>query len=111
MVPFEAFSIEEPQSSSAFCKGCDGGTQCDRRSSIVLSCACAAPAHRTSAAPSNVALNVMQTLPDGPRLFARLLPAAYRRPGRETTAAASHGPRKLVPANPEIVPVSTDWLY
>ena len=29
MVPFEAFSIEAPHSSSAFCSGCDGGTQCD----------------------------------------------------------------------------------
>ena len=39
MVPPEAFSTEPPQSSSAFCSGCDGGTQCDSLSSKVLSCA------------------------------------------------------------------------
>ena len=39
MVPPEAFSTDAPQSSSAFCSGCDAGTQCDSFSSKVLSCA------------------------------------------------------------------------
>src|ERR1700721_1207956 len=39
MVPFEAFSTEAPHSSSAFCSGCAGGTQCDSFKSNVLSCA------------------------------------------------------------------------
>ena len=54
MVPFEAFSIEEPQSSSAFCSGCDGGTQCDKLAArTVLSCASATLALIASAAPSS----------------------------------------------------------
>src|ERR1700691_4385555 len=50
MVPPESCSIESPQASSAFCNGCDGGTQCDSFSSKVLSWADAAP--RLSAKPS-----------------------------------------------------------
>src|ERR1700722_6991503 len=50
MVPFEAFWMSSPQSSIAFCNGCDGGTQCDSFSSKVLSCAEAVP--RLSASPS-----------------------------------------------------------
>src|SRR5580700_10515977 len=50
MVPFEAFWMSSPQSSMAFCNGCDGGTQCDSFSSKVLSCADAVP--RPSARPS-----------------------------------------------------------
>src|SRR6185312_6382439 len=50
MVPPESFSTEAPQSSSAFCSGCDGGTQCDSLSSKVLSCADAA-----LTAPANAA--------------------------------------------------------
>src|SRR5580700_5071988 len=50
MVPFEAFWMSSPQSSIAFCSGCDGGTQCDSFSSKVLSCADAVP--RPSASPS-----------------------------------------------------------
>src|SRR5664279_863066 len=42
MVPPESFSTEAPQSSSAFCSGCDGGTQCESLSSKVLSWASAA---------------------------------------------------------------------
>src|ERR1044072_1440184 len=41
MVPPDAFSTAAPQSSSAFCKGCDAGTQCDSFSSKVFSCASA----------------------------------------------------------------------
>src|ERR1700674_4806162 len=41
MVPFESFSTEAPQSSSAFCSGCEGGTQCEILSSRVFSCASA----------------------------------------------------------------------
>src|ERR1019366_9060192 len=37
MVPPESFSTEAPHSSSAFCNGCDGGTQCESLSSKVLS--------------------------------------------------------------------------
>src|ERR1043165_8828555 len=29
MVPFDAFSTDAPHSSSAFCSGCAGGTQCE----------------------------------------------------------------------------------
>src|ERR1700686_898532 len=50
MVPFEAFWMSSPQSSIAFCSGCDGGTQCDSFSSKVLSCADAVP--RPSVSPS-----------------------------------------------------------
>src|SRR5664279_1528380 len=39
MVPPDAFWTAEPQSSSAFCSGCDAGTQCDSFSSKVFSCA------------------------------------------------------------------------
>src|SRR5580700_11949906 len=48
MVPFEAFWMSSPQSSIAFCNGCDGGTQCDSFSSKVLSCADAVPRPRAS---------------------------------------------------------------
>src|ERR1700733_11526147 len=41
MVPPESFSTAAPQSSSAFCNGCDAGTQCDSFSSKVFSCASA----------------------------------------------------------------------
>src|SRR5882724_10925098 len=63
MVPFEAFSIEAPQSSSAFCSGCDGGTQWERRSSKVLSCANAVPAHNAMTAPSAADRMFMKILP------------------------------------------------
>src|SRR6266851_2012707 len=49
MVPFEAFSIEAPHSSIAFCSGCVGGTQCESLSSNVLSWASAADAARGNA--------------------------------------------------------------
>src|SRR5664279_4476561 len=39
MVPPDAFWTAAPQSSSAFCSGCDAGTQCDSFSSKVFSCA------------------------------------------------------------------------
>src|ERR1700716_1945241 len=44
MVPFDAFSIDAPHSSIAFCSGCVGGTQCESLRSKVLSCASAADA-------------------------------------------------------------------
>src|ERR1700686_5386419 len=50
MGPFEAFWMSSPQSSIAFCSGCEGGTQCDSFSSKVLSCADAVP--RPSVSPS-----------------------------------------------------------
>src|SRR4051794_22087081 len=39
MVPPDSFSTAAPQSSSAFCSGCEAGTQCDSLSSKVFSCA------------------------------------------------------------------------
>src|SRR5260221_315169 len=39
LVPPDAFSTAAPQSSRAFCSGCDAGTQCDSLSSKVFSCA------------------------------------------------------------------------
>src|SRR6476660_3035611 len=64
MVPFEAFSTDEPQSSSAFCNGCDGGTQCAILSSNVLSCAIAVLAARLKAAPSAKIFNrIEKSLP------------------------------------------------
>ena len=63
MVPLEAFSIEAPQSSIAFCSGCDGGTQCDSFSSKVLSCAAATPVPRAKIAPSANARMVMNDPP------------------------------------------------
>src|SRR6516162_4473233 len=41
MVPPDAFSTDAAQSSSAFCSGCDAGTQCEILSSMVFSCASA----------------------------------------------------------------------
>src|SRR3954447_25336066 len=54
MVPPDAFSTAAPQSSSAFCRGCEAGTQCDSFSSKVLSCANAG----VTLAASNSATNV-----------------------------------------------------
>src|SRR5580765_2980741 len=57
MVPFEAFSTEAPHSSSAFCSGCAGGTQCDSFRSKVFSWAkadVAAASVRPVAATRNV---------------------------------------------------------
>src|SRR3954451_5156033 len=54
MVPPDAFSTAAPQSSSAFCRGWEAGTQCDSFSSKVLSCANAG----VTLAASNNATNV-----------------------------------------------------
>src|SRR5690348_5907785 len=43
MVPPDSFSTSAPHSSSDFCSGCDGGTQCEIFRSNVFSCASAAP--------------------------------------------------------------------
>src|SRR5262249_38249864 len=51
MVPPDSFSIAAPQSSNAFCSGCDAGTQCDIFRSKVFSCAIAGD---TQAANSSV---------------------------------------------------------
>src|SRR5690242_13422612 len=69
MVPFEAFCTDAPQSSSAFCSGCAGGTQCESLSSKVLSCASAgdaAASDRPAAAARNAACSrceCIDTLP------------------------------------------------
>src|SRR5690606_29606025 len=42
IVPFDAFSTDAAHSSSAFCSGCDGGTQCEIFRSKRCSCACSA---------------------------------------------------------------------
>jgi hypothetical protein len=54
MEPPDAFWTAAPQSSSAFCSGCDAGTQCDNFSSKVFSCANAG----VTLAASNSAKNV-----------------------------------------------------
>src|SRR6476646_3891951 len=56
MVPPDAFSTAAPQSSSAFCSGCDAGTQCDSFSSKVLSCANAGVTPAASSKANNVFL-------------------------------------------------------
>src|SRR5260221_9028249 len=56
MVPPEAFSTAAPQSSSAFCSGCDAGTQCDSFSSKVFSCANAGVTPAASSNANNVFL-------------------------------------------------------
>src|SRR3954468_5995872 len=61
MVPFEAFSTEAPHSSSAFCSGCEGGTQCASFSSKVLSCAIAPLAQSANAATSKAVLSCMNS--------------------------------------------------
>ena len=43
IVPPDACFTELPQSSIAFCSGCEGGTQCESLSSKVLSWRCAMP--------------------------------------------------------------------
>src|SRR5229473_825321 len=56
MVPPEAFSTAAAQSSKAFCKGCDAGTQCEIFRSKVLSCANAGVALNASANANTVFL-------------------------------------------------------
>src|SRR6266571_4225083 len=60
MVPFEAFSTDAPQSSSAFCSGCAGGTQCEIFRSKVFSWANAVGA-AASARPVAAARNVWRS--------------------------------------------------
>ena len=56
MVPPDSFSTAAPQSSSAFCSGCDAGTQCDSFSSKVFSCANAGVTLAASSNAKNVFL-------------------------------------------------------
>src|SRR5580693_9802054 len=56
MVPPLSFSTAAPQSSSAFCSGCDAGTQCDSFSSKVFSCASAGVTLAASSNANNVFL-------------------------------------------------------
>src|SRR6201995_888268 len=56
MVPPEAFSTAAAQSSSAFCSGCDAGTQCEIFRSKVFSCANAGVTLAASSNANNVFL-------------------------------------------------------
>src|ERR1700677_395391 len=56
MVSPDAFSTAAPQSSSAFCSGCEAGTQCDIFSSKVFSCANAGVTLAASSNAKNVLL-------------------------------------------------------
>ena len=56
MVPPHSFSTAAPQSSSAFCSGCDAGTQCDSFRSKVFSCANAGVTLAASSNAKNVFL-------------------------------------------------------
>ena len=56
MVPPESFSTAAPQSSSAFCSGCDAGTQCDIFSSKFFSCAIAGVTLAASSSAKNAFL-------------------------------------------------------
>src|SRR3954470_8390274 len=56
MVPPDSFSTAAPQSSSAFCSGCDAGTQCDTFSSKVFSCANAGVTAAATSSAKNVFL-------------------------------------------------------
>src|SRR5665213_1871064 len=56
MVPPLSFSTDAPQSSSAFCSGCDAGTQCDSFRSKVFSCANAGVTLAASSSAKNVFL-------------------------------------------------------
>ena len=83
MVPPEAFSTAAPQSSIAFCSGCEAGTQCEIFSSKVLSCANAGVTLAASSNAKNVFLIDIVSLclvlycacPDG--LFAGLCRHCY----------------------------------
>src|SRR5580704_16246153 len=65
MVPPDAFSTAAPQSSSAFCSGCDAGTQCDNFSSIVFSCASAGVTLAANSNAKNVFLIDISPRPSG----------------------------------------------
>src|SRR5580704_9629236 len=56
MVPPDAFSTAAPQSSSAFCSGCEAGTQCEIFSSKVFSCANAGVTLKASSNANNAFL-------------------------------------------------------
>src|ERR1700722_8192516 len=55
IVPPDSFSTAAPQSSNAFCSGCDAGTQCDSFSSKVLSCASAGVTPAVNSSPNTAA--------------------------------------------------------
>src|SRR5580700_4001835 len=56
MVPPDAFSTAAPQSSNAFCSGCEAGTQCDSFRSKVFSCANAGVTLAANSSAKNVFL-------------------------------------------------------
>ena len=56
MVPPDSFSTAAAQSSSAFCSGCEAGTQCDIFRSKVFSCANAGVTLAASSNARNVFL-------------------------------------------------------
>src|SRR5262249_40945421 len=80
MVPPEAFSMSAAQASAAGCIGCDGGTQCEKRHSTVLSCANAGLV-QASAAASTI----------DPRCFMLVPPEMLLLSGITFSAAASFG--------------------
>src|SRR5436309_253543 len=100
--PFSRMSrtsgADEPQSSSPFCNGCDGGTQCAILSSNVLSCAIAALAASIKTALSAKIFIRINVLPlDRFSLAATLASDA----APDNCGASPHG---IVPSNPACVP-------
>src|SRR5579871_160397 len=71
MVPPEAFSTAAAQSSSAFCRGCEAGTQCEIFSSKVFSCA-EAGAAQTANSTASSAFFILSS-PGGGRLVQPVL--------------------------------------
>src|SRR5215510_13531267 len=69
MVPPEAFSTAAPQSSIAFCSGCEAGTQCEIFNSKVFSCANAGVTLAASSSAKNVFLIDIVSLSDCSLLF------------------------------------------
>ena len=119
MVPFEAFSIEAPQSSIAFCSGCDGGTQCERRSSKVLSCADARrPRTTPGRAPSAMARMCHEYPPCWPRIrvapIVGLAANTSRRPTardncRSCSSPARNSRESVLARSRRIWPLTAPW--
>src|ERR1051326_9207527 len=83
MVPPEAFSTAAPQSSIAFCSGCEAGTQCEIFNSKVFSCANAGVTLAASSNAKNVFLIDIVSLSDCSLLFLLACPCSdglFRRP-------------------------------
>src|SRR5262249_5559392 len=62
MVPPDAFSTAAPQSSSAFCSGCDAGTQCEIFRLMVSSARAGAAVAATSRAKSIFLIGIVSPL-------------------------------------------------